>query len=125
MNLAEQIIYHCQIAPGAGYGAIMGATLPLKTLLSKVVQQRLTVADGVELMIPANCTWAASDQADGGVQLAFTGGLPTVFVRKGPITINPEITALVVRIGQAAFEVQASLRLAHVPLPPFTVTVPL
>ena len=26
---------------------------------------------------------------------------------------------------QAAFEAQASLRLAHVPMPPFTVTVPL
>lgn len=124
MTLAESIVEHCQPAPGT-YGALMGTNLPLKTLLAKVVSQRLRVADGVELVIPSGCTWSASDQADGGVQIAFNGSLPTVFVRTGPVTINPEITALVVRIGKAAVEITASSRLAHVPMPPYTVTVPL
>lgn len=125
MTLAESIIDHCRSPREGTYGGIMGQTIPLKTLLANIVQQRIRVSDGVELTIPSGCTWQASDQADGGVQIAFNGELPNLFVRKGPISVNPEITSVVLRIGKAAVEIQASSRLAHVPMPPYTVTIPL
>ncbi len=133
MTLADSIIEHCKSASaeGDGYGALMGMTIPLKVLLGKIVSQRIKVADGVEMTIPAGCMWQASNQADGGVQIAFSGALPRVYTKKMGVEVSPEITAVVVRIDQAAFEATFSTRGTipwlniSGPLPAYTITVPL
>lgn len=132
MTLADSIIEHCKNATPAGsYGALMGQAIPLKTLLAHIVSQRIKVADGVEMTIPAGCMWQASNQADGGVQIAFNGALPRVYTKKMGMEVSPEITAMVVRIDQSAFEITFSSRGTipwlniSGPLPPYTLTIPL
>lgn len=122
MTLAERIVDHCTPANRVdGYGSLMGATLPLRRLVDRFFGRRFEIATGVELQLPVGCQWQASDQADGTVLVAFLGPPPVVAARQGPLSVTAEVTAIALRMGAAAAEVQACLR--H--FPDFTLTIPL
>ena len=124
MTLADRLIEHCRPENTSnGFGALMDASFPLRDLIAMRVSQRIKVADGVELYIPEGCDWQTGDMADGSVLMTFTGKLPVVTVMNG--LVKPEITALVLRLGAAAAEAQANLKLGWVPIPPYTLRVPL
>lgn len=126
MTLADRLIEHCRPENTSnGFGALMEASFPLRDLLAMRVSQRLRIADGVELSIPEGCNWKTGDMADGSVLMTFTENPPVVTVTKGIIKVQPNITSLVLRLGAAAAEAQANLRLGFVSVPPYTLRVPL
>ncbi len=126
MTLADRLIDHCKPENvSEGFGAIMDAAFPLRDIVARRVSQRIAVADGVDLSIPEGCDWQTGDLADGSVAITFRGGLPLVTVKKGPVKVTPNITSLVLRLGAAAIEVQANMKLGFVPVPPYTIRVPL
>lgn len=99
----------------------MGATIPLRRLVDGCRGRRFKIAAGVEMLLPVGCQWQARDQADGTVLVAFQGAPPIVSARHGPLSVTAEITAVALRLGAAAAELQACLR--H--FPDFTLTIPL
>lgn len=126
MTFAEEIIQHCQQPSGPAMSAIMGTTLPFRDLIKDYVGKRVQVMDGVDVYIPNSCTWQTADRANGSVQMVFGGPLlPQVYATKGPITVGPEITMLVVRITSQAVEITASPKLGHLPLPDYEVRIQL
>lgn len=131
MTLAERLCNHCAPDTQAdGFGAMMGAVHSARDLLSRWFGQSLRVADGVDLHLPTDCTWQTYDQSDGSVQISFTGTPPTITAKYGPLRVSPQLTALILRTGAAALEIQAMLRLpgmlgGALPETPFTLTIPL
>lgn len=123
MTLAEDFVLHCTQQPSEGFGALMGTTRRLADLLEKYRGRSIHVAEGVSVLIPKECTWQTTDISDGSVQFSFAGALPRVGAEFGIVRVTPEITSLVVRIGAAALEIQASTRVSMVPMPPYTVTI--
>lgn len=124
MTLAESIIDHCQSAPGS-FSSVLGTTLNLRDLIKNYVGRRVPISGGVELYIPNACKWTTSDQANGDVQFMFSEPYPVVYASKGPIGLAPEILSLTLHLRSDGIEIQASPRLAHVPLPSYTVTIDL
>lgn len=130
MTLAERLCEHCtNDRESDGFGAVLGTTIPLRSLIDGVLGARLRVASGVDVTIPAErCDWQTFDLSDGSVKVAFTDELPIVSAAAGPLRINARLTEIVVRVGAAAIEVQCMLRLpgpALLPRAPFTITIPL
>lgn len=123
MTLAEELVSHCSQSPSDGFGSLMGTTLRLADLLEKYRGRSVRIAEGVAVQFPKNCAWQASDMADGSLQFTFSGDLPRIGAEYGVVRITPDITAIVIRMGAAAIEIQASLRLGMVPMPPFTTTI--
>lgn len=123
MTLAEELVSHCTEQPSEGFGALMGTTLRLTDLLEKHRGRSIRVSEGVSVLFPKDCVWQTSDVSDGSLQVSFTGTLPRIGAEYGVVRITPDITALTIRMGAAAIEIQASLRLGMVPIPPFTTTI--
>jgi hypothetical protein len=126
MTLADRLIDHLQ--PGnrsEGFGAVVGKSLTLVSLVDRWDGKPITLDDGVELRFPEGCDWHTTELNDGSVQLMFTHSQPVVSVEKGLFRAYPTMNALVLRLGAAAFEAQANLKLGFVPFPPFTLTVSL
>lgn len=125
MKLAEQLIEHCTPENKAeGYGSLMGTTLPLSDLIAPHVGKKIALQEGVDLVLQPGCDRKTFEQGDGSVQISFNGNLPYLVVQKG-LVVRPELTSLVLRIGAAAVEAVAYLKLGPMPFPPFTLTIPL
>lgn len=125
MTLAEQLVQHCASERTESFGALMGKTYPARELLAGWFGRGLRVAPGVELYLPPECRWQTYDQADGSVQISFVGTLPRVGAEVGIAVTVAELSSLVLRMGRAAIEVQAMLRVAKFIETPFTLTIPL
>lgn len=125
MTLVDRLIDHCRTEnQSPGFGALVGASFPLTEIMGRFVSQRIKVADGVEVTIPEGCDWNSTDD-NGAALLTFTKCPPVVSLQKGPLRIYPAITAVSLRISAVEFEAVASMTIGFVPLPPFTLTVPL
>lgn len=125
MTLVDRLLEHCRTENRSeGFGALVGASFSLTEILRRCVSQRIKVADGVEISIPEGCGWSATEE-HGGTLLTFTERPPVVSLQKGMLRIFPALTAVSLRISGTEFEAVAHLTIGYMPLPPFTLTVPL
>lgn len=122
MTLAERICDHCTPAVQEnGFGALLGATYPLRRIVSRWFGQQVEIVSGVSVTLPRGCDWTTHDQADGSVQIAFSGTPPRLTAQHSVLRVSADMTAIVLRLGAAAIEAQVSLRM----FPDFTLTIPL
>ena len=126
VNLAEQICNHCatpesESPDGVGFGALLGFSKPLREIVQRWFGQRIEITDGVAIGIPVGCEWETRDLEDGSVLIAFRNPPPRLTAKHSFLRVSPELTAIVVRLGADAIEINASLR----SFPDFAVTLPL